>query len=216
MTYAYIRVSTESQTVENQRLVIREWAKKNHKRINRWVPETKSGTVKPEKRKLGEMLMQVQSGDVIIVTELSRLGRSVTMIFDILEDLLNRGIGVIAIKEGYELTNSLVAKVLAFAFGISAEIERQMISERTKAGLKRARLAGKQIGRLPGQKPTHYKLTGYENRIKRELRNGASINGLSIKYGVKWCTMRNFIITNNLRPKRKRSPRVTTEFDDRS
>lgn len=170
MYYAYIRVSTDSQTVENQKIVIREWIKKNHKRIHKWIPETKSGTIKPEKRKLGELLRTVQSGDVIIVTELSRLGRSVTMIFTILEDLLNRGVGVIAIKEGYELTNSLVAKVLAFAFGISAEIERQMISERTKAGLKRAKMSGKQIGRLPGQKPTHYKLSGKENRIRKGLR----------------------------------------------
>lgn len=205
MIYAYIRVSTVNQTVENQRMVIKQWGKQHKKKIHKWIPETKSGTINPKKRKLGELLQSVESGDIIIVTELSRLGRSMTMIFDILQYLLDKGVGVIAIKEGYELTDNLVSKVLAFAFSISAEIERQMISERTKAGLARARINGKTIGRKPGQKPTKYKLTGYENRIKRELKSGFSINQLSLKYNVRWSTMKQFIDRNNLKCKKKQN-----------
>lgn len=198
MIYAYIRVSTETQTVENQKIVIKKWAENSNKKISRWVSETKSGTVKPEKRKLGELLSKVKNGDVIIVTELSRFGRSLTIIFNILQDLLEKGVGVIAIKEGYELTNSLVAKVLAFAFGISAEIERQMISERTKAGLIRAKQNGKQIGRRKGQKNKSYKLDKHSRAIKLLFKNGASIRMIAIKYGVKWETVKRWKERNYL------------------
>lgn len=193
MIYGYIRVSTEKQTVENQRLVLSKWASDNHKKISRWIPETKSGTVNPEKRKIGELLNKTKKGDIIVVTELSRLGRSLTMIFNILQELLDKGVGVIAIKEGYELTNTLVAKVLAFAFGISAEIERQMISERTKAGLERARKAGKQPGRKKGQLNTKLKLSGHERSIKSMLKKGYSISFIARKYKVKRTTVNTFI-----------------------
>ena len=114
------------------------------------------------------MLNVVQTGDTIICTELSRLGRSLMMILDVLQELLERGVKVIAIKEGYELGDNIQSKVLAFAFGLSAEIERTLLSERTKQGLERARKNGKQIGRLPGQKPKHYKLTPYRQVTQRK------------------------------------------------
>lgn len=198
MYYAYIRVSTDTQTVENQKLVITEWAKQRGITIDEWISDVKSGTLLPKKRKLGKLIAEVKSGDIIVCTELSRLGRSMTMIFNILEELQSREIGVIAVKEGYELTNTLVAKVLAFAFSISAEIERQMISERTKAGLLRARAAGKRIGRMPGQKPTKYKLSSYKDNIAIQLQSGKSIYALAKIYGVRWATMKSFIERENL------------------
>lgn len=199
MIYGYIRVSTEKQTVENQRLVLNKWACDNNKKISRWIPETKSGTINPEKRKLGELINKAKKGDVIVVTELSRLGRSLTMIFNILQQLLDKGVGVIAIKEGYELTNSLVAKVLAFAFGISAEIERQMIGERTKAGLERARQNGKHPGRKKGQLNIKLKLSGHERAIKSKLKKGESISAIARFYKVKRTTVSNFILRYNLK-----------------
>lgn len=198
MYYAYIRVSTDTQTVENQQIVINEWARLKGVTIDRWISDVKSGTLMPKKRKLGKLLQDVKSGDIIVCTELSRLGRSMTMIFNILEELQSREIGVVAVKEGYELTNTLVAKVLAFAFSISAEIERQMISERTKAGLQRARAAGKRIGRMPGQKPAKYKLSSYKQNIAIQLEAGKSIYSLAKIYEVRWQTMKNFIIRENL------------------
>lgn len=199
MIYGYIRVSTEKQTVENQRLVLNKWACDNNKKISRWIPETKSGTINPEKRKLGELINKAKKGDVIVVTELSRLGRSLVMIFNILQELLDKGVGVIAIKEGYELTNSLVAKVLAFAFGISAEIERQMISERTKAGLERAKKNGKHPGRKKGQLNKKLKLSGHERSIKSMLKKGFSISAIARKYSVKRATVNLFIDRFELR-----------------
>ena len=167
MNYAYIRVSTEKQITENQKLVIRQYAKQHRLTKIQWVAETISGIREPSKRKLGELMQCTQAGDVVIITELSRLGRSLIMIFNVLQTFLNKDVKVIAIKENYELGDNVQSKVLAFAFGLSAEIERQLISERTKAGLERARRNGKQIGRRPGKSPTRYKLTGKEKEIKK-------------------------------------------------
>jgi DNA invertase Pin-like site-specific DNA recombinase len=160
MNYAYIRVSTNVQTVQNQKLAIREYARYHRLTKVTWISEIISGAKTPEKRKLGELLKTVQKGDVIIITELSRLGRSLMMILDVLQMLLEKGVKVIAIKEGYELGDNIQSKVLAFAFGLSAEIERTLLSERTKQGLERARKEGKQIGRRKGQRSKRYKLTG--------------------------------------------------------
>ena len=139
MNYAYIRVSTNYQTVQNQKIAIREYAKYHRIHNIVWVAETISGTKNPEKRKLGSLLSAANEGDTIIVTELSRLGRSMMMILDVLQLLLEKNVKVIAIKEGYELGDNIQSKVLAFAFGLSAEIERTLLSERTKQGLERAR-----------------------------------------------------------------------------
>ena len=139
MVYGYIRVSTEAQSVENQKMAITEYARRHGIKKVQWTAETISGTRQPEKRKLGELLEELRKDDTLIITELSRLGRSIIMILSVLQKLLDKGVCVIAIKEGYELGDNIQSKVLAFAFGLSAEIERALISERTKLGLERAR-----------------------------------------------------------------------------
>jgi len=153
-------------------MAIRAYCKSRRLHNIQWVAETISGTKKPAKRKLGNLLDCVQSGDTIICTELSRLGRSLMMILNVLQELLERGVKVIAIKEGYELGDNIQSKVLAFAFGLSAEIERTLLSERTKQGLERARKEGKQIGRLKGQTPKRYKLSGKAAFIRRNRLAG--------------------------------------------
>lgn len=193
MNYAYIRVSTNYQTVQNQKIAIREYAKYHRIHNIIWIAETISGTKNPEKRKLGSLLSAANEGDTIIVTELSRLGRSMMMILDVLQLLLEKGVKVIAIKEGYELGDNIQSKVLAFAFGLSAEIERTLLSERTKQGLERARKMGKQIGRRPGQKPKKYKLTGKGAYIKRERNNGRSKLSLAKELNVTWITLNKFM-----------------------
>ena len=100
MIYGYIRVSTDGQTVENQKLAIRNFCRYRRLHHVQWVAETISGTKKPEKRKLGMLISSAQDGDTIIVTELSRLGRSLMMILDVLQELLDKKVRVIAIKEG--------------------------------------------------------------------------------------------------------------------
>ena len=193
MIYGYIRVSTDGQTTENQKLAIRNYCRYRRLHHIHWVAETISGTKCPEKRKLGNLIKTVKEGDTIILTELSRLGRSLMMILNILQSLLDKRVQVIAIKEGYELGDNIQSKVLAFAFGLSAEIERTLLSERTKQGLERARKAGKQIGRLPGQKPNYYRLTPYRYKIKRYLKAGRSKLSIAKELGVTWVTLDRFI-----------------------
>ena len=198
MNYAYIRGSTNYQTVQNQKIAIREYAKYHRIHNIVWVAETISGTKNPEKRKLGSLLSAANEGDTIIVTELSRLGRSMMMILDVLQLLLEKNVKVIAIKEGYELGDNIQSKVLAFAFGLSAEIERTLLSERTKQGLERARKMGKQIGRRPGQKPKKYKLTGKGAYIRRQRIEGRSKLSLAKEFGVTWVTLNKFMIKNKI------------------
>ena len=151
MIYGYIRVSTQEQNLENQRNCILE-----HYQVDEFVEEKKSGTIDYSKRSLGGLMKKVKQGDTIVTTEISRFGRSLSMIFKIIQELNDKKVHVIAIKNNFEINNNddknngLVSNVLMFAFGLSAQIERDLISERTKMGLSVARSKGKRIGRQKG------------------------------------------------------------------
>ena len=150
MIYGYIRVNTDKQTIENQRYEISKFCKSEKIKITKWIEKKISGTKAPEKRQLGNLLKLVSEGDIIICSELSRLGRSFFMIMSILADCMERGIKIWTIKDNYRLGDDIQSKVLAFAFGLSAEIERNLISQRTKEALARCKADGKVLGRRPG------------------------------------------------------------------
>lgn len=192
MVYGYIRVSTEEQNLENQRKAISEQFA-----VDVWVEEKRSGTVDYSKRSLGALVEKMAEGDVLVVTELSRLGRSLTMIFDIVSVLKKKGVRLVAIKNSFDLDpankSDVVAEVLLFAFGLSAQIERELISERTKQGLAVAKANGKRIGRRKGDKVYYVKLRKYEAEIMDLHKKGASINFLARKYGVRWTTAKRFV-----------------------
>lgn len=166
MTFGYIRVSTDQQTVENQRFEINQYCQRHGLKVDGWIEETISGTKNPEKRKLGKLLKKVQSGDVIICSEISRLGRSLYMIMDILSLCMEKGCQVRTIKDGFVLGDDIQSKVLAFAFGLSAEIERNLISQRTKEALAMRKANGVKLGRPNGSLSENTKLTQYEDTIK--------------------------------------------------
>ena len=147
MTYGYIRVSSDKQTGENQRFETQRFCEQNHLTIDGWIEETISGTKSYTKRQLGRLLRRTQKGDIIICSELSRLGRNLYMIMEILSICMSKECFVWTIKDGYRLGDDIQSKVLAFAFGLSAEIERNLISQRTKEALARLRAEGKPIGR---------------------------------------------------------------------
>lgn len=194
MIYGYIRVSTEHQNLENQQLEIEKFCCHNGLKIDSWIEEKISGTKRPELRKLGrELMSNVQPGDLIICTEISRFGRSLLMIMNILQYFLEKNVKVWTIKDNYRLGDNIQSKVLAFAFGISAEIERQLISERTKLGLNRARREGKQIGRRKGRKSSIYKLTPNDSYIRQEILLGRSKNSLAKELGVAWKTLNDHL-----------------------
>jgi len=191
MVYGYIRVSTDKQTVENQRFEINRFCKGNKLKIGKWIEETISGTKSPEKRRLGELLKMVQEGDLIICSELSRLGRSFFMIMKILSECMDRGIKVWTIKDGYRLGDDIQSKVLAFAFGLSAEIERNLIAQRTKEALARCKSKGKVLGRRPGR-AVNVKLSGHEKEIRRMIREGKNNVEIGNRFGVHRQTVRIF------------------------
>jgi len=191
MVYGYIRVSTDKQTVENQRFEISKFCKSEKLKINKWISETISGTKAPEKRQLGGLLKLVTEGDLIICSELSRLGRSFFMIMSILSDCMKRGIKVWTIKDGYRLGDDIQSKVLAFAFGLSAEIERNLISQRTKEALARCKAEGKILGGRPGRK-LRVKLTGKEREIRKMIREGKNNVEIGKRFGVHRQTVRIF------------------------
>ena len=192
MIYGYIRVSTEEQNLENQKKAIQEKFV-----IDEWVEEKRSGTIHYNKRTLGELLNKINSGDTIVITELSRLGRSLSMIFNIISKMKEIKVRCIAIKNNFDLNpdndNDIVTSVILFAFGLSAQIERELISERTKQGLVVAKAKGKIIGRKKGAKIYNVKLRKYETEIIAAYKNGTSINSLAKKYNVEWTTVKKFI-----------------------
>ncbi|MDD4684229.1 MAG: master DNA invertase Mpi family serine-type recombinase [Bacteroidales bacterium] len=192
MVYGYIRVSTEKQTVENQRFEIIQYCNKQNIIINEWEEETISGTKEIEDRILGKLLNKLQKGDILICSELSRLGRTLFMIMDILNYCMKKDIQVWTIKDNYRLGSDISSKVLAFAFGLSSEIERNLISQRTKEALARAISEGKHIGRPLGSKNHKYKLTGKENEIKILLSKGFSKSSIAKQLGVHRFTMYRF------------------------
>src|ERR671927_1010781 len=168
MIYGYIRVSTDKQTTDNQRFEILKFAHEKKLSIGRWIEETVSSTRKLSDRKLGALLSAMHEDDILIVTELSRLGRSLLEVMSILHTLMEKDVKAFTTKERYELGNNISSKVLAFAFSLSAEIERSMISSRTKEALARKRHEGKRLGRPKGKLSTVTKLTG-KDEIIREL-----------------------------------------------
>lgn len=166
MTYGYIRVSTDDQDTANQRFGIEQFASTQGITIDGWIDETISGAKDYKKRALYPLLQRLKSGDRIIATELSRLGRKLMMVMEILNVCLQREIAIWTIKDNYRLGEDIQSKVLAFAFGIAAEIERNMISQRTKEALARKRAEGVILGRPKGRKSAKVKLTGREEKVR--------------------------------------------------
>ena len=199
MNYGYIRVSTDTQTTRNQEFEITRFCKAQGLSIDGWIEETISGQQAYNKRALGDLLRRVGDGDLIICTELSRLGRSLFMIMEILNICMNKGCQVWSVKEGYRLGDDIQSKVLAFAFGLSAEIERRLISERTREALARKKAEGKHLGRIPGSHNRGYKLDNQSDHIKKLMKKHMSLSqianccGVSISTLYRWLERRNLL-----------------------
>jgi DNA invertase Pin-like site-specific DNA recombinase len=193
MIYGYIRVSTDRQTVDNQRFEIERFCSKNNIKIEQWIEETISGTKSPEKRLLGSLIAGVKKDDLIVCSELSRLGRSLFMIMSILNHLMLNGVRVWTIKDNYRLGDNIQSKVLAFAFALSAEIERDLISQRTKEALARKRSEGVILGRPRGRKSSRVKLSGHEKEIQELLDKHTSKSAIGRMFGVNRMTVDSFL-----------------------
>ena len=151
MIYGYLRVSTDEQDVNSQRQGVDGFAKSKGMVIEKYITdEGVSGGKDPDKRNLGPLLSKVTKGDVIICSEISRLGRDLYMVMDILHHCMEVGAVIYTVKDHFVLGDDIQSKVLAFAFGLSAEIERQMIRQRTKEGLRMRMKTGILLGRPIG------------------------------------------------------------------
>jgi len=193
MVYGYIRVSTDKQNTENQRFEIRNFAKRNNIIIDEWIEEVVSSVQDLRKRKLGRLIGKAKEGDLIIASELSRLGRNLLQVMGMLNQLLNTGARVWTIKDGYKLGDDISSKVLAFAFGLSAEIERKMISQRTKEALARIKADGKALGRPLGRQNAKSKLDGKADEVRRLLSGGYSCTEVARRLKVHRNTLATFM-----------------------
>lgn len=141
--YAYLRVSTDKQDFENQKTGVVALAKRHNFTIDEFiVDDGVSGAKDPKKRKLGGLMHKLKKGDILLASEISRLCRELYMIMRILEFLSKNGVHLYTDKDNFQLCDDIQSKVLAFAFGLSAEIERKLISQRTKEALARKKAEG--------------------------------------------------------------------------
>lgn len=198
--YGYLRVSTDKQDCDNQKIGVEALAEKLGLPIESWIiDDGVSGTKEPQKRKLGKLLRKIKTGDVIICSELSRLGRKLFMVISILEHCMKIGAKVLTAKEGYELGDNMQSKVLAFAFGLVAELEREMISKRTKEALQRRKANGKRLGRPFGSRNKKHILDDRKDKILNDLRNGLSVIQTARKHGVGKSTVYRFLSQSDVR-----------------
>lgn len=174
MIYGYIRVSTDKQTVENQRWEIEKFCSEKSMKIEKWVEETISARKALKERKLGRIIKKMCSGDMLIASELSRIGRNLLEVMSVLNYCVNSKIIIWTIKDNFRLDTGIQSKVIAFAFGLAAEIEKNLISQRTKEALASRKAKGMKLGRPAGRKNKKLKLTGKEEKINKLLAQKTS------------------------------------------
>jgi DNA invertase Pin-like site-specific DNA recombinase len=175
MIYAYLRVSTNNQDLENQKLGVLDYANKHSLKIDKFWQETVTTRKKLQSRDLWLLMQQLKNGDILLVSEISRLARSLMEIMEIIKKLLEIGVEIHIVKQNFVIgnkANKIQSSVLIFAFGLAAEIERELISQRTKEALAKRKADGVQLGRKKGSRNEKRKLDEYRNEIERYLKQG--------------------------------------------
>lgn len=199
---AYLRVSTDKQTILNQKSEVINFCRRQELTITIWCTETVSGTKKESERELGALLKKLQRGDSLIITEVSRLSRKMMNIMNIIHQSIEQGITIYSIKEGYKFDSSINSQVLAFAFGLCAEIERTLISQRTREALARRRTQGVKLGRPKGSLRAG-KLHQYEKEITDMRMEGLSFQKIAARYKVSPETVRLFYLKTSVQKTKK-------------
>ena len=166
IVYGYIRVSTDKQTTENQKYEIQIFAKEKGLVVQRWVEETVSGTKKVSKRKLGTLIRNLKAEDILITTEISRIGRRIFEVMNVFYTLIEKGVIMYSVKEHFQLEDTFIACLISFSYMMQAQIERELISSRTKNGLARRVSEGVKLGRKIGGENKYHKLSGKEDLIR--------------------------------------------------
>jgi len=179
---AYLRVSTGEQDINAQKLELHEYARRNDIKIDEFIEIEVSSRKSPKARRIDEMLENLGSGDLLLVSELSRLGRSVGQIIQIVDTLIKQQVRFVAVKEAININGKqdIQTKTMITMFGLFAEIERDLISERTKQGLLAAKEKGRILGRPKGSGKS--KLDPFKLEIEVLLKNGSSKTFIANRY----------------------------------
>ena len=192
MITGYLRVSTGKQNAANQQDEIRRFAESKNLVVDNWVMEVVSGSKNERDRKLGVLLRRMKPGDTLIVTEISRLSRTLTDIMAIMGKCLKKEINLYTTKEGYSFDNSINSKVLCFAFGLVAEIERNLISMRTKEALALRKAEGVVLGRRKGSYTKFNILVENRQTVIKMLDRNRSINDICKRFNLSRDTFDKF------------------------
>lgn len=185
MIYGYLRVSSDEQDVNSQKQGVEQFAKDRNLNIDKYITdEGVSGGKDPDKRNLGPLLQLLNKDDVIICSEISRLGRDLYMVMDILHYCMEKGCIIYTVKDKFVLGDDIQSKVLAFAFGLSAEIERQMIRQRTKEGLRLRMKLGVLVGRPIGRLSENVKLDAVKDKVIEQYNWGVPLRRLAENFNV--------------------------------
>ena len=200
-TVAYLRISTGSQDLANQKLAVLDYARQKQFAVDRFVEAQASSRKGRDQRRIDELLDTLAAGDRLVVSELSRLGRSLGQVIQIVDELVKRKVRFVAIKESirFEGKQDMQTKVMVVLFGLFAEVERDLISERTKEGLAAARARGQLLGRPKGSLGTS-RLDGKEGEIRMLLEKQVSKASIAKIVGVSSTNLRHFIRTRELTP----------------
>jgi DNA invertase Pin-like site-specific DNA recombinase len=201
-TVAYLRVSTGSQDLANQKMAVLDHARRQRFTVDRFVEAQVSSRKDPARRGIDDLLGTLAAGDRLIVSELSRLGRSLGQVIRIVDELVKRKVRFVAIKEAirFEGKQDMQTKVMIALFGLFAEVERDLISQRTKEGLATARAKGRLLGRPKGALGKS-KLDGKEEEIRMLLEKTVSKASIAKIVGVSRTALHHFIRTRKLAPK---------------
>lgn len=192
IVYAYVRVSSEKQNCANQHHEIEVFCQEHNLTVTQWIEEIISSRKALQDRKLGKLLPHLESDCLLIATEISRIGRNMLEVMGILQHCLEKGCQIWTIKENYKLGADIQSKVLAFAFSLAGEIERQLISQRTKESLKRLKDEGKHLGRSFGF--TYTKLKKEHHTIQKLLSNNVPKSQIAKRLGCSWTTLNRYIL----------------------
>ena len=189
----YLRVSTDGQDTENQKIGVVEFCRRKEFTVDKWVEDTVSGGKSIESRKLGGIIKGMKAGDILIAAEISRLSRNMLDLMGLLQNCMQKGIRIYTVKEGYELGDNINSKVLAFAFGLAAEIERTLLSARIKEALARLKASGVRIGRPPGARKRNPILLQHADKIADLVASGATQKAIAKKFKVHRHTVKAWV-----------------------
>lgn len=199
MIYAYYRVSTELQTYESQKLGVIDFVNRMNWKIDKeYIDEGVSGTILAKKRKLGTLLKVLDKGDVLITSELSRLGRSTSDVINTCQLLVKKGVNCYLVKQGMSIDNTPMGKMMIAILSAFAEMERDLISQRTIEGLKRCKANGVHLGRPVGSKNKYSKLDGKEKEVKKLLNKKIPKSHIANKLKISVNTLKKFISINQI------------------